>query len=248
MSNSRSKFQTIVSFARRRIHSGTWKPGTRAPSENELSEQFSVSRMTARRALDQLALDGLIFRRRGSGSYIADGNVRSSFLVIRNIAEEVAESGRAYSNRVLKHRAVACDAEVGAALDLRMRARVFHSLIVHLADEEPVQLEDRYVRPDAAPLYLQVDLTAETPNQYLQRLCPLVRACQEITAALPDRRQRVALAVKAREPCLLITRVTEARVGLVSFARILAPASRYRLSGQLHFSGPIVDFRATPVR
>ena len=233
MTTSRPKFAAIANFARKKVGSGAWRPGDRVPSENELSDQFGVSRMTARRALDELALDGLIVRRRGSGSYIADGNVRSSFLVIRNIAEEIAESGRAYGSRVLRHCAVRADAEVASALDLATRARVFHSLVVHLADAEPVQLEDRYVRDDVAPDYLEADLATMTPNSYLQRLCPFVEARQEITAVLPSEKQRAALGIDDAEPCLLIKRVTAAKAGLVSFARILAPASRYRLAGQL---------------
>lgn len=236
MSNTASKFETIVRFARRRIRSGAWLPGERAPSENELSAQFGVSRMTARRALDQLAQSGDIVRRRGAGSFIADDSVRSSFLRIRNIADEVGENGQHYGSRVLRQTAVQCDAEVAAALGLRKRASVYHSLIVHLANEHAVQLEYRYVRPDAAPDYLQADLSAETPNHYLQRICPLLEARQEVSAVLPKARQADLLAIPRREPCLLITRVTSARRGLVSYARILAPSSRYRLAGRLHFT------------
>jgi GntR family histidine utilization transcriptional repressor len=71
----------------------------------------------------------------------------------------------------------------------------------------------------------------------LQRVCPLIDARQELSAALPTEKEAAALAIPRREPCLLITRVTSARLGLVSFARILAPSSRYRLAGELHFSG-----------
>jgi GntR family transcriptional regulator, histidine utilization repressor len=239
MSSTRSKFETIVDFARRRIRNGTWMPGDRAPSENELSEQFGVSRMTARKALDRLALAGDIVRRRGSGSYIADESVRSSFLVIRNIADEIRQSGRRYSSRVVRQCAIACDAECAAELDIERGAKVFHSLMVHLADEQPVQLEYRFVRPDAAPGYLGIDLIAETPNQYLQRVCPLVEARQEVCATLPKARESELLGIRRAEPCLLITRVTSARRGLVSYARILAPANRYRLSGRLHFTSQI---------
>lgn len=235
------KFATIVSFARRKIDSGAWRTGDRVPSENELCDMFHVSRMTARRALDQLALDGLIVRRRGAGSFIANNSVRSSFLVIRNIAEEIAETGHRYSSRVLRHCTCKASRAVAAALDLAVGDEVFHSLIVHLADHVPVQLEYRFVRPDAAPGYLDVDLAVETPNRYLQRHCPLTDARQEVTAALPNTFQSQALGIKRREPCLLITRVTSSHHGLVSHARILAPASRYQLAGQLHFSSKLIE-------
>jgi GntR family transcriptional regulator, histidine utilization repressor len=233
MTRRRPKFAVIATFAREKVRTGKWRPGDQVPSENELSTRFEVSRMTARRALEELARDGLIVRRQGSGSYIADGSVRSSFLRIRNIAEEIAESGRTYSSRVLKHRAARADSEVATALDVPRGTEVFHSLVIHQADGEPVQLEDRYVRADVVPEYLKADLSAETPNHYLQRVCPLVEARQEIAAVLPTSKQQTTLAIGRNEPCLLIKRITSAKAGLVSFARILAPASRYRLAGEL---------------
>ena len=234
--SSRPKFQSIVHFARHHIRSGRWRPGDRAPSENELSEQFGVSRMTARRALDQLARAGDIVRRRGAGSFVADDSVRSSYLVVRSIADEVRDNGHSYGSRVLQQRALPCDSEVAAALDVERGATVYHSLIVHLADQQAVQLEYRFVRPDAAPEYLTADLAAETPNQYLQRVCPLVEARQEVAAVLPNAGETQLLGVARDEPCLLIVRITSARRGLVSYARIVAPSSRYRLAGQLRFT------------
>jgi len=241
MKQVQHKFGTIVEFAKRKINAGTWRTGERVPSENELSAQFKVSRMTARRALDQLALDGLVVRRRGSGSFIANNSVRSSFMVIRNIADEIAESGRSYSNRVLKQAAIAATRHVAEELELKVGDGVYHSVIVHLADRVPVQLEYRYVRKNAVPGYLAANLSIETPNHYLQRICPLTDARQEVVAGVPTRKQCESLEIRHGEPCLVITRVTGSQVGLVSYARILAPASRYRLSGQLHFSSKIAD-------
>lgn len=122
------------------------------------------------------------------------------------------------------------------ALEIQRGAMVYHSLIAHLAEGLAVQLEYRYVRPDAAPGYLEADLSVETPNHYLQRGAPLFEARQEITAVMPTARQCTLLDIRRSEPCLLITRVTSSRQGLVSFARMLAPSSRYRLSGRLHFT------------
>ncbi len=238
------KFLSILAFARRKIGSGAWPTGNRVPSENELSGTFGVSRMTARRALDQLAVDGLIVRRRGSGSFIANRTLQASFLRIRNIADEITESGREYSSCVLRHCSVVAPAAAAAALGIEPRARVFHSLIAHRADGRQVQLEYRYVRMDAAPGYLEADLTQETPNHFLQARYPLTEAKQVIGAAMPTRSQREALSLRRSEPCLLITRVTSSYQGLVSYARILAPASRYQLSGDLHFSGQRQALRA----
>ena len=106
--------------------------------------------MTARKALDRLALAGDIVRRHGSGSFVADDSVRSSFLVIRNIADEIGESGRRYSSRMLRQCSISCDTEVAAVLELAPEATVYHSLIVHLADEEAAGISVRSFRCGAS--------------------------------------------------------------------------------------------------
>ena len=196
--------------------------------------------MTARRALHELERAGEIVRRRGAGSFIADDSVRSSYLVIRNIADEVRDSGQLYGSRVLRHSAIPCSQGVATALDVERGTTIYHSLVAHLADDRAVQLEYRYIRPDAAPEYLKVDLTTETPNHYLQRTCPLVEARQEITAVIASSQERALLGIRRSEPCLLISRVTRAKRGVVSYARILAPSSRYRLAGRLHFTSEVL--------
>ncbi|CAG7644437.1 GntR family transcriptional regulator [Paenibacillus allorhizosphaerae] len=55
------------------MNKGIWKPGDKLPSENELAEQFQVSRITVKNAMADIVKQGLIYRIQGRGSYIADG-------------------------------------------------------------------------------------------------------------------------------------------------------------------------------
>jgi DNA-binding GntR family transcriptional regulator len=61
---------------------------------------------------------------------------------------------------------------------------LFHSLIVHYENDIPVQLEDRLVNPDIAPLYLQQDFTKTTPFAYLTQLAPLTAGEHTIEAVM----------------------------------------------------------------
>lgn len=54
------------------IIEGTWRPGDKLPSENDLSETFGVSRMTIRQSMQKLKALGLIETRSGSGSYVRE--------------------------------------------------------------------------------------------------------------------------------------------------------------------------------
>ena len=67
------KFEKIVTWIQEEVRSGRKVSGEKLPSEQELSEQFQVSRQTVRRALEELVKENIVESRRGSGSYICEG-------------------------------------------------------------------------------------------------------------------------------------------------------------------------------
>lgn len=70
-------YKKIYHFIKEQIESGRLQIGDRLPTEKELSEQFSVSRITSKRALVELEQEGLITRSRGKGSFVAENQVTS---------------------------------------------------------------------------------------------------------------------------------------------------------------------------
>jgi DNA-binding LacI/PurR family transcriptional regulator len=68
----RPKYQRVLDTLRRQIADGTLRPGSQLPPENRLPGMFKVSELTIRRALSELTREGLIVRRRGSGSFVTD--------------------------------------------------------------------------------------------------------------------------------------------------------------------------------
>ncbi|SON53678.1 HTH-type transcriptional repressor YvoA [Hartmannibacter diazotrophicus] len=220
---------------RARIEKGEWAPGARVPSENELVADFGVSRMTANRALKELAADGLIVRVKGAGSFVADRKGHSALFEVRNIASEIAARGHDHRADVVSLAEVPATPDIADRMELDIGAPVFHSLLVHFENDVPVQIEDRHVVPASAPDYLEQDFSSVTPNAYLSEVAPLSRAEHIVEAVLPQPWESRLLAVARSEPCLLVHRRTFAGPRIVSVARLLYPGSRYRLEG--HFSG-----------
>jgi GntR family histidine utilization transcriptional repressor len=216
-----------------RIESGEWQIATRVPSENQLAAEFGVSRMTARRALLDLAQEGWLVRSQGLGTFVADRKPVMSMLEVRNIADEIAERGHSYGCRVLKLEELRATETIAMYLGLLPRARVFHSTIVHMDNEVPVQLEDRFVNPAVAPKYLDHDFSRETPNAYLSRLAPLEAIEHVIEAVSPTTAIARALQIDAAAACLQINRRTWSAGRVATYARLVHPGSRYRLGGQL---------------
>jgi GntR family histidine utilization transcriptional repressor len=239
-------YARIKRHVMQRIESGQWASATRVPSENQLAAEFGVSRMTARRALLDLAQEGWLVRSQGLGTFVADRKPVMSMLEVRNIADEIAQRGHSYACRVMKLEELRATEAVAMYLGLVPGARVFHSTIVHMDNAIPVQLEDRFVNPAVAPKYLAHDFARETPNAYLSRVAPLEAIEHVIEAVTASGAIARALQIDAAEPCLQINRRTWSAGRVATYARLVHPGSRYRLGGQLAVGHAAQNRRSSP--
>lgn len=212
-----------------KIRDGDWPPRHRIPSENELVAELGVSRMTVNRALRELALEGILARIQGLGTFVAEGKGQSSIVEVRNIADEIAERGHKHSATVVVLDELKASPEIAEALDLAIGAPAFHSIIVHFENDIPVQLEDRYVNAEIAPDYVSQDFTRVTPNRFLSDVVAWTEAEHEIEAVLPATWEARLLAMSRTDPCLLIRRRTFSGDRVVTSVRLLVPGGRYRL-------------------
>ncbi|HEY9347065.1 MAG TPA: GntR family transcriptional regulator, partial [Inquilinus sp.] len=130
-----------------RIAEGTLKPGDRVYSESELVASFGVSRMTANRALRELMFEGVLTRATGLGTFVSSQRQDIDLLQIRNIADEISGRGHRHTAKVLIADRIKADATIAQSLDLAVGIEVMHTLIVHLEDDQPIQVEERYVNP-----------------------------------------------------------------------------------------------------
>ena len=230
--NDLPAYEQVKEWIRGHIASGQWRPGDPVPSEAALMDQFGVSRMTVNRALRELAAEGLVNRVQGSGTTVAQLHRISSRLTIRDIHEEVQERGHVHTARVLRVAKEKANADLAKAMGLRTGAVVFHTVLIHMENGVPIQWEDRYVNPAAAPDYLATDFTQTSPTLHLLRHAPLTEASYSIEACLPTAEEAKELAIKRTEPCLVMRRRTVSGSHVASVARLVYPGTRYSFAGQ----------------
>lgn len=233
MSQSKPRYQQLKDLIIGRISSGELRPSDRVPSENELVESMSVSRMTANRALRELNDEGYVERVAGRGTFVSDYRSQSHLLEVRNIADEIAHRGHMHSSRVIRQSLQHARGEVARALHVEQGAEVFHLLLVHTENDIPIQLEDRHVVASFAPGCLQQDFESITPSAYLTSVAPLQEAEQVVRASMPNGAVKKHLATADNEPCLVVIRRTWSRGRPVSFARLHHPGSRFELTGHI---------------
>ncbi len=230
-----AKFLVIKQYILKQIEARIWAENTRVPSENELATRFKVSRMTARRALQDLTEQGVLTRTQGLGTFVASLKSQSSIMEIRNIADEIKGRGRDYRCEVLKLESLIPADNIAIALELPLQQPIYYSQLIHCENNIPLQLEERFVNPNLVPEYLQQDFTAITPHAYLSQIAPLTQAHHTIEAISPSETQCRLLQLNENEPCLQITRRTWSAQGVVSYAKLTSPGSRYRLDSELKF-------------
>ena len=135
-----SKTRRLFLSLRHAIASGDLGPGARLPSEAALGERWGVSRVTVRRALHELELEGLIVRRAGAGTFVAaraTDHARPVMADLPNLLGSVRAAGRSTSIRVISSATVPASDQVAQALGLAPAAPVLRCERVRMIDGQP---------------------------------------------------------------------------------------------------------------
>nr|WP_306803707.1 histidine utilization repressor [Providencia sp. PROV129] len=214
-----------------KIHTAKWRANDRIPSESELVSQFQCSRMTANRALRELTAEGLLVRLQGVGTFVAEPKGQSALFEIHSIEAEIIARNHKYSCRIIKLEEIQASTSLASELNIPPETPVFHSIIIHMENDVPVQIEDRYVNALAAPDYLKQNFLAVTPHDYLSQVAPLTQGEHIVEAVEADERSAKLLQINAGASCLLITRRTWSQAFIVTSTKLLFPGNRYKLKG-----------------
>jgi GntR family histidine utilization transcriptional repressor len=226
-----ARYLQVKQYILERISGGALRTGERVPSENELVRELDVARMTANRALRELAADGVLVRVAGVGTFVAEQRVHSHPLEVRNIADEIRSRGHEYEAKVVALDSISATREIGERCGVSAGARLDHSLVIHFEGGVPLQVEDRYVNPTVVPGYLKNDFSRVTPHEFLMHAAPLQRAEHTVRAVIPDGRMRRMLKLDPSDACLLIMRRTWTGGRIATVADLYHPGSRYELTG-----------------
>ena len=152
-----------------RVRLAAMQPDDPLPSEAQLSQEFSVSRMTARAAVTRLVEDGLAYRESGRGTFVAAPPARRRADSLVRFSEEMRRRGRRPSSRLIhRERRPARDNEVHR-LRLRAPAEVIAIQRVRLADDVPVAVEDA-IFPSKLEALLAADVTDRSLHETLVEL------------------------------------------------------------------------------
>lgn len=192
------------------IAAGILPAGSQLPTEDRLTERFTVSRTTVRKAVENLVARGLVEIRRGKGTFVTEPKLTQALTSLSGFVEDMTELGRHATARLLDKRPVPATEDVARQLDVARGALVYRIERVRLADGVAMSFDETYLPLDIGEKVASNDLEAEPIFDLLELRydLPLIEAQYQLEAVTADERVARALGVEPGSPIFLIERTS----------------------------------------
>ena len=202
-----SRVETVLAAE---IADGTLKVGDQLPTEDSLIARFEVSRITVRRAIQNLVGRGLVEIRRGKGTFVASPKITQELTELSGFVEDMYAVGRKPTARVIGKDVVTADATVASHLALTKGQRVVRIRRVRLADGVPLSFDETFLPLELGKKIVTNNLKVEPIFSLLERKydVPLIEAEYKLEAVAAEVEVASALRVKQGSPIFRIERTS----------------------------------------
>lgn len=157
------------------------------PSERELIDQYKVSRITVRKAVDELVNEGYLYRVQGKGTYVKSDEDSQDLFAITSCTEDVIRLGRKPSKKIMEQGFIFSDIKRARILNLTTEDRLFRMGRVTYADDEPLNYTLTYLPEKIYPGIDQYDFEKESLYRVIAEVygVKIVKARRTIEAVIP---------------------------------------------------------------
>ncbi|MEM8691267.1 MAG: GntR family transcriptional regulator [Pseudomonadota bacterium] len=160
---------------RSRILNRIYAPGDKLPRDEDIAQELGCARTTVHRAMQDLSFAGLVERKRKGGTHVRADPVTRTTFDIPITRREVEQRGCKYGYQMISRDVEQTPISVMARFGIQLAVDMLHVKALHLADNRPYILEDRWIDTRSSPEVLDVDLTRESANEWLVRHKPYSR-------------------------------------------------------------------------
>jgi len=216
------------------MEKGSFAPGAELPSEEEMALFFEVNRLTVRRAVQELALKGLVIRSQGRRSRVALPKIPLN--PFGSFSDQLAALGLSATTTVQECRLITPPADIKTLLCGKGRKKVLHIVRIRELESTPVGVEDNYLLAKFAPPFIKNPARAESLYDALRQHCGLAAWDTDADAELRTTSFPEAALLNVREghplfSLRLTLSVQGKTIGFTS-VRFLADRFHFRLGQQ----------------
>src|SRR5438128_2797140 len=208
--------------------------GTAIPSERQLSTDLGVSRLTVRAALDELAREGWVVRRRGSGTYVQQPKIAQE-LTMTSFSEDMRRRGMVPSSQTLSLTRQLAGARLGRFLNVSPGDEIVVVKRLRLADGVSMAIETLHIPAAVVPGVESRDLEGSFYELLRARYgIEIATATQTIEPTVTNEDESAALGGPLHSPAFLFERTsrdTDART--LEFVHSIYRGDRYQIVSEL---------------
>jgi len=229
-------YYQLYEILRGNILQGKWKPGDMIPPESELIERYKLSRTTARQVLDMLVNEGLIYRERGRGSFVAQPALEQALVRLTSFTDDMRRRGCKAGTRLLSAELIPAPQDIAEELEIKSGDELAHIERLRLADNEPMSVEDSYLVHRYCSGILEGDYESKSLREALDKDFGVRWShAKQVIRAIPctDSLAKL-LSIQPQAPLLYIERVSYFQQQTPGeFLRIYYRGDRYSLYNEL---------------
>lgn len=235
-------YYQLYEALRHRFGSPGFLPGCRLPTERAMAQELSISRATVRAAMARLERDGLVYRRQGDGTYVAEPRVEHDMHTLFGFTAQFAKSGKQVRSHVLSLGTVRPSLHLRETLGIADGPTAAIELRrVRVVDGVPISLETVWLAADRCAALLQMDLNDHSLFDTLHEMgIKPTRGHEQLTATTLDDYEAKHLDQQPGDAAMLVERVTyDAEGRCVECVECVLRADRFAIKTDL-------DLEATP--
>ena len=209
MSNQLPVYIQIHDQIKSEIEQGIWKIGDRLPSERELAVKFNVSRMTLRQAIQNLADEGILERKIGSGTYVARKKVQEKMTGATSFTEIMESQNRVPSSRTISYFLTSPSSSEMEKLNLQKEDTILRMERIRYADDIPICFEVASVPQKIIDAYSKAEITESLYRTLEEKSGNKIGAAnQTITAVLASEKIAEYLEIKRGDAVLRLRQIS----------------------------------------
>lgn len=201
----------LMDALRENISQGYWQPGDQLPGEHSLCETYGVSRTVVRQALRELELEGLIYRRKGKGSFVSEPKLSGGLAQkLTGFYQDMVERGYRPVSQILAQAVISAPANVAHHLEVKVGTPVVELQRLRFVEAEPIVLVTSYLPHALCPGLEAVDFRELSLYDYLETTHHLViaRGRRYIEAVAADETEAKLLQVEPGAPLIFLDSVS----------------------------------------
>ncbi|MBI9048780.1 MAG: GntR family transcriptional regulator [Anaerolineaceae bacterium] len=227
----------LMDILKVKVENKEWLPGDQIPGEQDLCELYQISRTVVRQALRELEIEGVIYRRKGKGTFIALPKISEGLVQkLTGFYQDMVERGLNPVTKVLHQNISPSNEKVAHFLGIKPGTNVIDIKRLRYINEKPIQLVTTYIPYEVCPALATIDLSNRSLYEYLEKESGIfiAKGRRYIEAVLADKTEAELLEIDFGAPLILLDSVCFTETGKpVEYYHALHRGDRSRFEVEL---------------